>query len=115
MCFACKDAPPTSRRNLPVRVTAFELLKPNYLLLTKLFERHHVPGTALHVAVSNYSGVAYAPTSVRTGQEWTSAELGEEAPTANETSAGAGRSPPLRAKRSKSWAAVKRARHSAMH
>ena len=28
--------------------------------------------------VSNYSGTAYAPTGVRTGQEWTSAEMGEQ-------------------------------------
>ena len=98
MCGACKEAPPplAARRNVSVRVYAFELLKPNYLLLTKLFARHSVPGTAFHVAVSNYTGVAYAPTGVRTGQEWTSAEIGEQA-TANT---------PVVNRRSKSWAAV---------
>ena len=79
MCSACKDPYPHAsvRRNVSVRVYAFELLKPNYWLLSKLFARYRVPGAAYHAAVSNYSGTAYAPTGVRTGQEWTSAELGE--------------------------------------
>ena len=79
MCSACKDPKPELRHNRSVRVVAFELLKPNHLLLTKLFARHAVPGVAIHAAVSNYTGTAYAPTGVRTGQEWTSAEIGEQA------------------------------------
>lgn len=80
MCSACKDAYPTAsvRRNVSVRIFAFELLRPNHWLLTKLFQRYGIPGAAFHAAVSNYSGTAYAPTGVRTGQEWTSAELGEQ-------------------------------------
>ena len=80
MCSACKDAYPAAsvRRNVSVRVYAFELLKPNHWLLSRLFEKHRVPGQAYHAAVSNYSGTAYAPTGVRTGQEWTSAEMGEQ-------------------------------------
>lgn len=77
MCSACKDVKPaaTLRHNVSVRVVAFELLKPNHWLLTRLFERYMVPGVALNTAVSNYTGIAYAPTGVRTGQEWSTAEL----------------------------------------
>jgi len=78
MCGACKDPlpPPEERHNRSVRVFAFELLKSNAWLLGKLFQRHRVPGRALNVAVGNYTGTAWAPTGVRTGQEWSSAELG---------------------------------------
>jgi len=80
MCAACKDAPaPRYSNSSTVSIVAFELLKGNHWLLNQLFERHHVPGVALNVAVSNYTGVAWAPTGVRTGQEWSSAELGGSA------------------------------------
>ena len=93
MCSACKDAYPAAsvRRNVSVRVFAFELLKPNHWLLTKLFEKHRVPGRAYHAAVSNYSGTAYAPTGVRTGQEWTSAEMGEQQQSGGGGGGGGGR------------------------
>ena len=78
MCGACKDPPgPRYHNASSVRVFAFELLKSNHWLLRQLFERHDVPGKALNVAVSNYTGVAWAPTGVRTGQEWSSAEFGQ--------------------------------------
>ena len=82
MCGACKDPlpPVAERRNTSVRVVALELLKGNHWLLTKLFERHRVPGIAINAAASNYTGVAYAPVGVRTGQEWSTAELGEQRP-----------------------------------
>ena len=77
MCGACKDPPgPRYHNASSVRVFAFELLKSNHWLLRQLFERHDVPGKALNVAVSNYTGMAWAPTGVRTGQEWSSAEFG---------------------------------------
>ena len=103
MCSACKDAYPAAsvRRNVSVRVFAFELLKPNHWLLTKLFEKHRVPGRAYHAAVSNYYGTAYAPTGVRTGQEWTSAEMGEQ-----QQSGGGGGGGGGRRARSKAWSAV---------
>lgn len=94
MCSACKDVYPSAavRRNVSVRIFAFELLRPNYWLLTKLFERFGVPGEARLAAVSNYSGTAYAPTGVRTGQEWTSAELGEPSTNHLPATSAAGRS-----------------------
>lgn len=36
---------------MSVRVIAFELLKPNHWLLTKLFAHYSVPGDAFHIAV----------------------------------------------------------------
>jgi FkbM family methyltransferase len=113
MCSACKDDPPTFAHNAPVRVLALELLKPNFLLLQKLFAHHAVPGAAYHMAASNYSGIAYAPTGVRTGQEWSGAELGEAEPSA--ASGGAAAAAPVkggsgsggtRRVRSKAWTAV---------
>lgn len=78
MCAACKEPPALRYTNASttVRVVAFELLKGNHWLLRQLFERHRVPGVAHQVAVSNYTGVAWAPLGARTGQEWSSAELG---------------------------------------
>ena len=48
MCSSCKEPPPpiAARRNVSVRVYAFELLKPNHVLLGRLFARHDVPGRA---------------------------------------------------------------------
>ena len=90
MCSACKDEPPPigDRYNVSVRVYAFELLKGNHWLLTKLFERYRVPGVAVNAAVSNYTGTAWAPTGVRTGQEWSSAEMGEAAKSLRSTGGG---------------------------
>lgn len=91
MCAACKEAKPPAhlRRNASVRVFAFELLKPNHWLLTRLFERYSVPGATYLAAVSNFTGTAYAPTGVRTGQEWETAGFGDAKRT-----------------RSRAWAAV---------
>ena len=57
VCGACKEPlPPTAaRRNVSARVVAFELLKPNHVLLTKLFARHRVPGVAVLLPCADVS------------------------------------------------------------